>query len=629
MNIPGRLRDISSSQIFSFAVSSLLIFSQFFISSLSGRGLDTTDEGYYMNSIHWAEHYRAGLSGFGDFYSILYLAMGQDFGALREFNFWLSWLIWVFFGWFFASYMVRVGLWALRWDQRILVALTGGAFSGFSLLWWNFTPSYNSLALQGSVLFAVGLLINRSHGDLAIPILSIGLMISFIGKPSTTVGLVVLLLLAVPPRNMTSFRSFAATGVVSLFMLFMWALYLDNSIVGYAQRLYRGFELTSELGGGQVIWEEEPFYRLAVAFWPFTGLDSSSIVLILSAVLGLSMTLITVSQSQQILARGGFAAGVSGFSIFSISIVGILLTRGPSAPFQLTMIVFLSVAIMSLWVLSNRVKATLDSSFGGAQFGDVGKFSFVFFLIPFAYAFGTNNNYWSQAAAMGGMFAASAILFGAQGLSKNSVSSIGVRRFSKVSALAGIMVLAVAVVGAAMFPYRQDQNILLMRGSNHISGIYVSQSVEKYLGELRQVSKVHQIDSRMPLIDNTGNSPLAMFFLGGTPLGSAWLIGGYPGSARAAAAQISSYSEYCLSHAWVLDAPNGAERVFDLENNFVMPFNSYVSVARFANPHSNEEQILYRPKIRDPKFKGLCSHDTSKWDFDLGISRAADNQTTF
>lgn len=625
MNRPGRLRDFSSSQIFSVAVSSVLIFSQFFIGSLSRRGLDTTDEGYYMNSIHWAEHYRAGLSGFGDFYSILYVVLGQDFGALREFNFWLSWLIWAFFGWFFASYMIHIGLWALRWDQRIIVALIGGAFSGFSLLWWNFTPSYNSLALQGSVLFAIGLLINRLRGNLAIPILSSGLIISFIGKPSTTVGLVILLLIAVPPKNMRNFILFSATGAVSLFMLFMWALYLDNSIVGYAQRLYRGFELTSAMDGGQVLWEGRPFYRLAVAFWPFTGLNSWSIVLILTAVLALSMTLITVSQSQQTVGRGGFLAVVFGFSIFSTSIVGILLNRGPSAPFQLIMIVLLSVVLMSFWVLSNREKAKPVLSFGGARSEDVWKFSFVLFLIPFAYAFGTNNNYWSQAAAMGGMLATSAILFGAKALSKISVSSMGVRRFSKVSALAGILVLAITLVGAAMFPYRQDQNIFLMRGSDHISGLYVSRSVEQYLGQLRRISKIYQMDTRTPLIDNTGNSPTAMFVLGGTPLGSAWLIGGYPGSARQASAQISSYSEYCLSQAWVLDAPNGAERVFDLENNFVMPFSFYVSVARFINPHSNEEQILYRPKLRDPKFMDPCSHDTSKWEFDLGNSITIEN----
>ncbi len=82
---------------------------QVFIGNLTRRGLDLTDEGYYMNSIHWADHYQAGVSGFGDFYGILYVSLGQDFGALREINSWLSWVLWSILGWFFVQYMVIRG----------------------------------------------------------------------------------------------------------------------------------------------------------------------------------------------------------------------------------------------------------------------------------------------------------------------------------------------------------------------------------------------------------------------------------------------------------------------------------------------------------------------------------------
>jgi hypothetical protein len=622
MNVDSQRQRLPGSKTASFALSVGLISSQAVVGSLSNRGIDTTDEGYYMSSIRWADHYKAGISGFGDFYSIFYKILGEDFGALRELNTWFNWLTWVVFGWLFASYMIRTRLWTLGWDQRILVALAAGAFSNFSLLWWIFTPSYNSLAFQGVTIFAIGLLISRLWGTIAIPILGIGLVISFIGKPSTTIVLVALLLIAIPPNNLRNLGIFSGAGAVSLSLLFLWGIHLDESLVSYAQRLQKGIEITSQLDAGQFIWDGNAIYRIAAALWPFTGLEPWSVALISSAVIGLSMTLITVCHSYLMLNRLIVVAlGVFGFITFSLALLGILFNRGPYAPYQISMIVFLSAIFTSMWIVFQETRTQRMRPSNSAGLKSDWRLPIVLFLLPIAYAFGTNNSYWVSASAIAGMFMASGLLLGAMALRVAPNHSIAIFRFSSLSVMAGLMVVAVTLVGASMFPYRQHQGALLMKKSDFVPGIYVSDSTEEYLGELLNVSELYSIVPSTPLIDNTGNSPLAILILGGTPLGSAWVGGGYPGSALAAKTQLSSYSEDCLSQAWVLDSPRGTQRVLNLDEGYPRPYSSYEMVATFKNPHSNEEQVLYRPRLRETRFVGPCFQDTSEWSFTFGSSR--------
>lgn len=593
-------------------LGSVFVLLQVLVANLTRRGLDLTDEGYYMNSIHWAEHYKVGISGYGDFYSIFYQILGQDFGALRELNGWLNWLLWATFSWFFASYMMRRKLWDLSWQQRILATLIGGVFSGFALQSWLNTPSYNSLAFQGVTIFAIGVLLHRLRGSVAIPVLAAGLFLSFVGKPSTTVALVVLLLILIPITSLRNFFMFVGSGAGSLGLLSLWALHIDNSIGMYVERVRHGLELSSILDAGQAIWEGDPLSRTISALSPFSGLEIWSLSLIFFGAIGLSLALVSASKMLSGYKRTYRWLTLVGLTVFTTSTGGILVFRGKESVHQLSIVVLLSVVVLSIWILSQKERKFTFTNQTNTWFPDW-SLALALALLPLAYAFGTNNNYWASASSMGGMFVTSALLIAARVLGRTPGGTNAVYSTSLIGTLSSLMVVTVIVAGAALHPYRQDKSVLRFEESGLMPGVFVSSSIENYLRQLRGFSERSEIGPSTPIFDNTGASPTALFFLGGIPLGSAWIGGGYPGSKRLAKELLSLYSNECLISAWVLDAPEGAQRIFSLEQGGLTELEiAYKPVLNLTHPLNGEKQVLYRPLAPKTNTAESCAQVSSR-----------------
>ena len=66
------------------------------------------------------------------------------------------------------------------------------------------------------------------------------------------------------------------------------------------------------------------------------------------------------------------------------------------------------------------------------------------------------------------------------------------------------------------------------------------------------------------MIDATGASPGYVYQLGGVPLGSTWLLGGYAGSRAAALDALRAADPADLRRAWILDAPRSPRRIAGL-----------------------------------------------------------------
>jgi len=67
-------------------------------------------------------------------------------------------------------------------------------------------------------------------------------------------------------------------------------------------------------------------------------------------------------------------------------------------------------------------------------------------------------------------------------------------------------------------------------------------------------------------IDLTGQMPGLVYMLEGNLLGNAWLVGGYPGSERAAIAQLKTESSDSLRSALIL-SEEGGEREIKISND--------------------------------------------------------------
>jgi len=600
----------SLSGVFAVLGSILLLVLQGYAALMSARGLDLTDEGFYLNSIVWAEHYKFGVSSFGDFFAIYFYLFDSNWPAFRLATILTNWLLWVVLGLLSVKLVANLWMKSFHWTVWIFFSLGSGAFSLLVLNIWLLTPSYNTLAFQAVTIFVCGLIASRIWGPIGIPVIGFGLFLSFVAKPTTAVALVAILALVNLRKSRAAIVEFIAAGAISLGLLVGWAIYLDGSILGYVERLSVGLTFTSLLDGGQIVWGDNWSRNLGWALWPFAGLSTRQITYIALA------TLCLLSLFLNRLFTRSTSSGIQGFfyllgSIgFLISLFLLLMTRATGNFGQITLVGLLAVLLS---ILLGRVYRGVDS-----ELLDVSVMTSANVLLalgialtPLAFAFGTNTNYWQSSSAVGGMYFLAAAL---------AVSFISTKHFfgenspsgvQLILVLSGVAVASTTLLGAMNFPHRQASPVLEMVPSDQLTGLYVGRDTDQFFQDLSTLKENSGFQTGTPLIDNTGASPTAVYIVGGLPLGSGWLIGGYPGSEKLAEAQLRQYSPQCLDSAWVLDEPTAPRRVFifNPEEFPLSPSNTYESVGSVKNPLTGGIQLLYRPYNKPSVDFEVCSLD--------------------
>jgi hypothetical protein len=301
---------------------------------------------------------------------------------------------------------------------------------------------------------------------------------------------------------------------------------------------------------------------------------------------------------------------VLGSSGFLLSLVMLYMSREPGYFGQITIVGLLAILLSVVFGIaymrrdSNFLNQSLINSANLRLVVGIG-------LTPLAFAFGTNNNYWQASSAIGGMYFLSAALVVTFINSEYFVGSNSPFGVQLISLGAGIAVAATTVLGAMNFPYRQASPVFDMVPSSQIPGIFVGTETNSYFQELSKIKESSGFQRGTPLIDNTGASPTAIYIIGGLPLGSAWLIGGYPGSGDLAEAQLRLQTQQCLDSAWILDEPTAPRRVFNFkaQSFSLAPSNAYEAVGSAKNPLTGGTQILYRPSDVSPVDSRACSQD--------------------
>jgi hypothetical protein len=600
----------SLSGVFAVLGSILLLVLQGYAALMSARGLDLTDEGFYLNSIVWAEHYKFGVSSFGDFFAIYFYLFDSNWPAFRLATILTNWLLWVVLGLLSVKLVANLWMKSFHWTVWIFFSLGSGAFSLLVLNIWLLTPSYNTLAFQAVTIFVCGLIASRIWGPIGIPVIGFGLFLSFVAKPTTAVALVVILALVNLKRSRTAILSIVGSGAVSLGLLIAWAIYLDGSVLDYINRLAVGLRFASLLDGGQIVWGDAWASSLMNAFWPFAGLSFRQIAYIALAAFSLLALLLNILLTPANKPEARRALFVLGFGGFLLSMFLLFLSREPGYFGQITVVGLLAVLLAVVNGIAWRRGDSDFLNYSVLNSANV-RLALGIGLTPLAFAFGTNNNYWQQSSAVGGMYFLSAALVVSFINSKHFAgrnSSSGVQLLSISAAMA---VVAITVLGAMNFPYRQASTVFQMVPSNEVSGIYVDTDTKRFFEDLSNLRETSDFQSGAPLIDNTGASPTAVYVLGGLPLGSAWLIGGYPGSEGLAEAQLRLYSQQCLDSAWILDEPTSPRRVFgfDPEKFSLSPSNTYEAMGSVKNSLTGGTQILYRPTHNPLLDSRACSLD--------------------
>ena len=184
----------------------------------------------------------------------------------------------------------------------------------------------------------------------------------------------------------------------------------------------------------------------------------------------------------------------------------------------------------------------------------------VFLVFPYAYAFGSGDNYWSLGSNAGIFWVLASLVF----MKKIALSPPSPALFLSVGF--SVQLISVALVQAGMeTPYRQPQplhsnNYEITVGAPG-SKLILSQGFGKYLAEVMDVAAQSGFIKRTPVIDLTGRSPGILYAIGATNIGQAWTIGGYPGSEALAVAMLRKSACHELSVAWLLVEPEGPRAI--------------------------------------------------------------------
>lgn len=528
------------------------------------RGLDLTDEGYYLTEIAHPGDTSSTALLFGWVWHPAYAVTGGSVVGLRLVAFALV-----------SALAVALTLAVLalapqreRPGRLTVVCLcavtTALAFLPLSSL--PATPSYNTLAWVAMAAAALGCALAWSSRHSVVGGVLVGAAgaAAVTAKPTTALVLGVVVALTTPWRRIGA-RPVAAAAVTLLACFVVLVAVAPGHLDGLVDIVQRGVDAT--VGHADLV-RRDPFPR-------------SSQVFAALAVAGL----------------GGAATGFVGrrprfvglvLATVSVAVAVASLWRWWQVGMTSSVDLVLPTAALTCFGLLGAVAVALVlRGRGGALAPDTVRIRLVVLLglLPVAYAFGTNNNLWHWSGqTVVFWFLAILLLVGTAG---------------PVATAAGALAAYTAVVSAIITPLDPYRSAPL----THTAVTQVSlegATVRLPPEQARSTADMLAVGERLgvmrttKVLDLTGASPGVVWAWGARPLASAWVIGGYPESLDAARTSIEPVR--CdLDEALVLWTPGQPRAIPDevLATWGVDLEGDYRAVATFPRPTST-------PSAADP-----------------------------
>lgn len=554
-----------------------------------GRGFDFTDESLYLIWLHSPHAYAASVTQFGFVYHPLDWLLGGDIALLRRANVLLTWgLAWVA-AYLFLSSMLNEQ--ATKTTRLVISAVFAGSSLIFFQLWLP-SPSYNSLTFQAILVAFSGLLLadrrRARASDAGWLLVALGGWMAFMAKPTTALALAVLCAVYLLCARKLSLRGAIISLLGAAVLLVVSAWLIDGSVQGFIQRIRSGLALAQALGGGH---EFGKMLRVDPIFLPDPLTQS-----ILAAGAAAAIVAFLVG------ATGWFSQAVGALALLVALVYAVGLAWGwlPAQDFgKFQGMAVLAAPLSGLGVFAAR------GLMGHWQALQLKKWALLLLcaMLPFAYAFGTNNNYWVGAAATGYFW----LLAGA-----------GLWGLTKPRAGAWVSLLpmgAIALVVAALLlqlamdrPYRQLEALRTnvhptVLGPSGGSSLLLSEADHRYIEQFKQAAAKAGFSAGTPMIDLTGRAPGVLYAGGALNVGQPWLIGGYPGSLGFVSQALDSVSCEVLASSWLLLEPEspraipqavlaryGADAVMDY-----VPVGEIVRQADAAHADEARRQQVLKP----------------------------------
>ena len=570
-------------------------------------GFDFTDESFYFNWISNPYIYPVSASQFGFFYHPLYQLVGGDIALFRQVNiiaiFVLAWLLCILL--FRTTQCHAEPDLNSSWKgPRVLVMSAVLASTSLETLviagHWLPTPSYNSLAFSALLVAGIGVTLvekEMSHTSL-VGWFIIGLSgwISFMAKPTSALALGITMVCYLLISKRMSWRGLAVCVTTAIALLAISAWVIDGEIAIFINRLSDAAELAKVMGSKHTLFE-------AIRWDSFEFSAIEKIVFSLSTIsifiAGFLATLKIRAQARLVISCEVLLTGAS-----LAVITGLIMPSFSSAQFQGLQVWAAPLGGLLAALVTFRGKLHLKMRNEVA-------IALCFMVFPHVYAFGSDNNYWVMASAVGFFWVISSIALLCPHLLIRPVWQIIL-----LIATGAQLIIVVSLSIGMEHPYRQAKPLRLNANVREVgtakARLVLSQDFAEYLAKLKAVATNAGFKTGEPMIDLTGHYPGALFSIGAKAIGEAWTIGGYPGSEKLATLALDRVSCQDISIAWVLEEPSGVRKLSDqiLITNGIDLHKNYLEAGRLHAPMGeygvSYEQILYRPTRAPLEANSVC-----------------------
>ena len=507
---------------------------------LAWRGLDLTDESYYLlNFQHWRQ-LTATVTFFGAYFELPFHLLGGDVGAMRVFGMALLVAGAGYFSWRalkFGRHEVEPAPWTF-----VCAGMTG-AFFYYSFATTLRVPSYNLLVLF-CMLVATGLLLTLAEGrltraQLGCAAFAYGLLTGAcaLTKAPSALAMVVchvaFLWCFGHERRLTEWLSLALVGVG------VNVLGLQLAQPRWFDALLEGVRLATALDGGRF------------ASIPWMALWSS----VLRGAMRLMPALMFAALVFTLVVRRWGRVRRSVMSLLVLVLVtGIMLTiqmQGYGKSWWI-LLVFGSAL---LWLAERLCRD--ESLPRWRDVRGVAGLTALLFSLPVCYSIGTNGSMPAH-TQMATVFGLVALMLPVMRL--HSLGLIHRAAMTGALMLMGMPMLLAQLrsLDDAGQTYRLrtgllGQNVPSLLGPQHRE-LRLDETTHDGLAALAMHMGAAGYQAGDPILDATGDGPGLVYALGARPLGVAWVIGGYPGSQIVAARILGSLPLSDLRRAWVLSA---------------------------------------------------------------------------
>lgn len=575
----GRIELTASLAIALLSISYAALYIQ-----ASFHGLDFTDEGYYLNWIHDPWQFKGALSYFGYAYHIPYVALGENIASLRIFNILSIFLAASLLG--FECQMPRNNFEPYTGIlERLCYAVSIACFSliGIGIL----TPSYNSLALLGCLLTTLFTLRATRRNSKAlslealdITLLSLSLVLSGLGKPTTFAGLsLVMTITALVKRGRPRARLLIAL-LISLLTILPLFVQIGLTGLAFREEIRFSLEALKILGA-----------KHSIAHMLYSNKNLVQDILwkeiLLAAIAAASIISILKVSTKKKIRR------LLPITILCAALIFTLISASP--------IFFL--AIVSTFACIYPGKPELKAEKKGEIMDNL-LVATIILSAPYCYAIGTANDLWTQMSS-------GIVFLGMCCLAMISSWENGGRlrkAIIPITIAISMLVSHNTIMSIISNPYRQNIPLLDQASETLIgksSKIKLDQSKSAAIKTLQAKIRRNSESKSISIIDLTGHSPGLIYAVGAKPTGAAWLIGGYKGSEQTAKLYLKSVTESELSNSWVLVEEGGkrsiSKSVLNERGNQDNFLSRYALIAEVSFPSYNKNfepsiVTLYKPK---------------------------------